>query len=269
MAAKEMSFLDHLEDLRWHLLRSVIAILLAGVAAFVAKDFVFDVLLFGPKNNDFLTYRLLCQVSNFLGFDDSFCISELPFRIQSRTMAGQFSAHVWTSITLGFVIAFPYVIYQFWKFISPGLYTYERKTASGFIGVSSLLFFMGVLFGYYVVTPLSVRFLGTYTVSSEVFNDFDLSSYTALIRASVLASGLIFELPILIYFLTKVGLVTPKLMRKYRKISLVLVMFLSAVITPPDVASQIIVAIPVLILYELSIFISKRVINSMKKKKKN
>lgn len=269
MAAKEMSFLDHLEDLRWHLLRSVIAILLAGVAAFVAKDFVFDVLLFGPKNNDFLTYRLLCQLSNFLGFDDSFCISELPFRIQSRTMAGQFSAHVWTSITLGFVIAFPYVIYQFWKFISPGLYTYERKTASGFIGVSSLLFFMGVLFGYYVVTPLSVRFLGTYTVSSEVFNDFDLSSYTALIRASVLASGLIFELPILIYFLTKVGLVTPELMRKYRKISLVLVMFLSAVITPPDVASQIIVAIPVLILYELSIFISKRVIKSMKKKKKN
>ena len=264
-----MSFLDHLEDLRWHLLRSVIAILLAGVAAFVAKDFVFDVLLFGPKNNDFLTYRLLCQVSNFLGFDDSFCISELPFRIQSRTMAGQFSAHVWTSITLGFVIAFPYVIYQFWKFISPGLYTYERKTASGFIGVSSLLFFMGVLFGYYVVTPLSVRFLGTYTVSSEVFNDFDLSSYTALIRASVLASGIIFELPILIYFLTKVGLVTPELMRKYRKISLVLVMFLSAVITPPDVASQIIVAIPVLILYELSIFISKRVIKNMTKKKKN
>ncbi len=264
-----MSFLDHLEDLRWHLLRSVIAILLAGVAAFVAKDFVFDVLLFGPKNNDFLTYRLLCQVSNFLGFDDSFCISELPFRIQSRTMAGQFSAHIWTSITLGFVIAFPYVIYQFWKFISPGLYTYERKTASGFIGVSSLLFFMGVLFGYYVVTPLSVRFLGTYTVSSEVFNDFDLSSYTALIRASVLASGLIFELPILIYFLTKVGLVTPELMRKYRKISLVLVMFLSAVITPPDVASQIIVAIPVLILYELSIFISKRVIKNMAKKKKN
>jgi sec-independent protein translocase protein TatC len=269
MAAKEMSFLDHLEDLRWHLLRSVIAILLAGVAAFVAKDFVFDVLLFGPKNNDFLTYRLLCQVSNFLGFDDSFCISELPFRIQSRTMAGQFSAHIWTSITLGFVIAFPYVIYQFWKFISPGLYTYERKTASGFIGVSTLLFFMGVLFGYYVVTPLSVRFLGTYTVSSEVFNDFDLSSYTALIRASVLASGLIFELPILIYFLTKVGLVTPELMRKYRKISLVLVMFLSAVITPPDVASQIIVAIPVLILYELSIFISKRVIKNMTKKKKN
>ena len=266
MAEKEMSFLEHLEDLRWHLLRSIVAILIAALAAFLAKNFVFDVLLFGPKKTDFLTYKLLCQASNFLGDDDSCCIGELPFRIQSRTMAGQFSAHIWTSITLGFVVAFPYVIYQFWKFISPGLYTHEKRTASGFISISSLLFFIGVLFGYYVVTPLSIRFLGTYTVSTEIFNDFDLNSYTALIRASVLASGLIFELPILVYFLTKIGLITPELMRKYRKISLIMVMFLSAVITPPDVASQIIVAIPVLILYELSIFISKRVVRNMNKK---
>ena len=266
MAEKEMSFLEHLEDLRWHLLRSIVAILIAALAAFLAKNFVFDVLLFGPKKTDFLTYKLLCQASNFLGFDDSFCISELPFRIQSRTMAGQFSAHIWTSITLGFVVAFPYVIYQFWKFISPGLYSHEKRTASGFIFISSLLFFTGVLFGYYVVTPLSIRFLGTYTVSVEIFNDFDLNSYTALVRASVLASGLIFELPILVYFLTKIGLITPELMRKYRKIALVLVMFLSAVITPPDVASQIIVAIPVLIVYELSIFISKRVVRNINKK---
>ena len=266
MAEKEMSFLEHLEDLRWHLLRSIVAVLIAALAAFLAKNFVFDVLLFGPKKTDFLTYKLLCQVSNLLGFDDSFCITELPFRIQSRTMAGQFSAHIWTSITLGFVVAFPYVINQFWRFISPGLHSYEKKMASGFISVSSILFFLGVLFGYYVVTPLSIRFLGTYSVSAEIFNDFDLNSYTALIRASVLASGLIFELPILVYFLTKIGLITPELMRKYRKIALVMVLFLSAVITPPDVASQIIVAIPVLILYELSIFISKRVVQNMSKK---
>ena len=266
MAEKEMSFLEHLEDLRWHVLRSIVAILITALAAFLAKNFVFDVLLFGPKKTDFLTYKILCQVSNLIGFDDSFCISELPFRIQSRTMAGQFSAHIWTSITLGFVVAFPYVVYQFWKFISPGLYANEKKTASGFISISSLLFFMGVLFGYYVVTPLSIRFLGTYNVSAEIFNDFDLNSYTALVRASVLASGLIFELPILVYFLTKIGLITPELMRKYRKIALVLVMFLSAVITPPDVASQIIVAIPVLILYELSLFISKRVVRNLNKK---
>ena len=266
MAEKEMSFLEHLEDLRWHLLRSIVAVLIAALAAFLAKNFVFDVLLFGPKKTDFLTYKLLCQVSNLLGFDDSFCITELPFRIQSRTMAGQFAAHIWTSITLGFVVAFPYVINQFWRFISPGLHSYEKKMASGFISVSSILFFLGVLFGYYVVTPLSIRFLGTYSVSAEIFNDFDLNSYTALIRASVLASGLIFELPILVYFLTKIGLITPELMRKYRKIALVMVLFLSAVITPPDVASQIIVAIPVLILYELSIFISKRVVRNLNKK---
>ena len=265
MAEKEMSFLEHLEDLRWHVLRSIVAILITALAAFLAKNFVFDVLLFGPKKTDFLTYKLLCQVSNLLGFDDSFCITELPFRIQSRTMAGQFSAHIWTSITLGFVVAFPYVINQFWRFISPGLHSYEKKMASGFISVSSILFFLGVLFGYYVVTPLSIRFLGTYNVSAEIFNDFDLNSYTALVRASVLASGLIFELPILVYFLTKVGLITPELMRKYRKIALVMVMFFSAVITPPDVASQIIVAIPVLILYELSIFISKRVVRNLNK----
>ena len=265
MAEKEMSFLDHLEDLRWHILRAIVAIVLAGFAAFLAKDFVFDTLLFGPKKSDFPTYKILCSISKLVGLDDSFCVGDLPFRIQSRTMAGQFSAHIWTSITLGFVAAFPYVVYQFWRFISPGMYSHERKTARGFIGVSSLLFFVGVLFGYYVVTPLSIRFLGTYTVSGEVFNDFDLSSYTALVRASVLASGLIFELPILVYFLTKIGLVTPELMRKYRKISLVLVLLLSAIITPPDIASQIIVAIPVLVLYELSIFISRKVVRNIEK----
>ena len=138
----------------------------------------------------------------------------------------------------------------------------ERKKARGFVGISSFLFFVGVLFGYYVVTPLSIRFLGSYTVSSEVFNDFDLSSYIGLVRASVISSGLIFELPIIVYFLTKIGLLTPKFMRKYRKISLVIVLTLSAIITPPDIASQVIVAIPIMILYELSIFISKKVIKS-------
>jgi sec-independent protein translocase protein TatC len=200
--------------------------------------------------------------------DESFCIQEMPFRIQSRTLSGQFSAHIWTSITAGFVVAFPYVIYQFWKFISPGLYKSERKAARGFIFISSLLFFVGVSFGYFVITPLSINFLGTYSVSSEIFNDFDLSSYISLIRTSVIASGMIFELPIFVYFLTKIGLVTPSFLRKYRKISLVFVLILSAVITPPDIASQIIVAIPILVLYEVSIIISKIVVKRQEKEAK-
>ncbi len=263
---KEMSFLDHLEELRWHLIRSTLAVLLFGTLAFIAKEFIFDVLLFGPKKADFPTYKLLCKVAQTIGFKESFCFTELPFRIQSRTMAGQFSAHIWTSITAGFIIAFPFVLYEFWKFISPGLKIKEQKSARGFILIASLLFFIGVLFGYYIVTPLSINFLGSYQVSKEVFNDFDLSSYISLVRASTLACGLIFELPILIYILTKIGLLTPETLRKYRKFSLVIVLILSAIITPPDIASQVIVTIPIVILYELSIFISKAVIRNQNKK---
>mgnify|MGYP000088081505 FL=1 len=262
---KEMSFLDHLEDLRWHLIRSFLSVIVLASIAFLAKDFIFNVLIFGPKHSDFPTYKILCEIAQFIGFKDSFCFTELPFRIQSRTMGGQFSAHVWTSITAGFIIAFPYVLLEMWKFISPGLRLKERSSAKGFIFIASVLFFIGVLFGYYVVTPLSINFLGTYQVSGQVHNDFDLSSYISLVRASVIASGLIFELPLLIYILTKVGVVTPDMLKKYRKISLVVVLILSAIITPPDIASQVIVSVPILILYEISIFISRAVIRKQEK----
>jgi sec-independent protein translocase protein TatC len=265
---KEMSFLDHLEDLRWHLIRASVAVVIVAMAAFLAKDFIFDVLLFGPKNPDFPTYRLLCRIATSIGLEDSFCFTESQFRIQSRTMAGQFSAHIWTSIVAGFIISFPYVLYEFWKFISPGLHDNERNTSRGFILIASLLFFIGVLFGYYVVAPLSINFLGSYRVSDQVFNDFDLSSYIGLVRASVLASGLIFELPILIYFLTKIGVVTPQFLRKYRKFALVIVLIISAIITPPDIASQVIVSVPVIVLYEISIYISAWVIRKQKRKEK-
>ena len=254
---KEMTFLDHLEELRWHLIRATFSVIILGSVAFLLKGFIFDYILFGPKKTDFVTYQWFCQISQTLGQGNSFCITEMPFRIQSRTMAGQFSAHLWTSILAGFIVGFPYVLYEFWRFISPGLHVNERKNARGFIFVASLLFFLGILFGYYIVTPLSINFLGNYTVSQEVFNDFDLSSYIGMLRASVLASGLIFELPILIYFFTKIGLLTPAFLHKNRKFALVIVLSVSAIITPPDIASQIIVTIPVLILYEVSIWISK------------
>jgi len=253
---KDMSFLDHLEELRWHLIRSVISILIFGFVAFLAKELIFDTIIFGPKKGDFVSYKLFCSISQSFG-GDAFCFNELPFRVQSRTVSGQFSAHLWTSILAGFIVAFPYVIWEFWRFISPGMYKNEKDGAKGFIFISSLLFFIGVLFGYYIVTPLSINFLGSYTVSSEVFNDFDLDSYVGLLRSSVLASGLIFEIPIIVHYLTKVGIVTPDFLRKNRKFALVIVLSLSAIITPPDIASQIIVSIPILILYEISIIISK------------
>lgn len=262
----EMSFLDHLEELRWHLIRSVVAIVLVACAAFFMKDFIFDTIIFGPKKMNFPTYKFFCEIATFFGVDSEFCADSLPFTIQNRTMAGQFSAHIWTSIWAGFILSFPYVLWEVWKFISPGLHKNERKHSRGFILVASALFFMGVLFGYYVVAPLSINFLGTYQVSKEVLNEIDISSFIATVRASVIACGIMFELPIIIYFLTKVGLVTPEILKKYRKIALVVVLILSAVITPPDVASQIVVSVPVLILYQISIYISKVVLRKEAKK---
>ncbi|KAA2218081.1 MULTISPECIES: twin-arginine translocase subunit TatC [Maribacter] len=262
----EMSFLDHLEELRWHLIRSTLAVVIIGVVAFVFSRFIFDVIIFGPSQMDFPTYKFFCRAATYIGIESDFCKDQLPFTIQSRTMSGQFSADIWTAIWAGIIIGFPYILYELWKFISPGLYEKERKHSKGFILIASVLFFLGVLFGYYVVAPLSINFLGTYQVSERVLNEFDLDSYIGTVRSAVLACGVLFELPIIIYFLTKVGLVTPEIMRKYRKIALVIVLILSAVITPPDVASQIIVAIPVLILYQVSIYISARVLKSEAKR---
>lgn len=262
---KEMSFLDHVEVLRWHLVRSTFAIMLVSIVAFIMKDFIFNTILFAPKDANFITYRFFCGVSKIFG-TDGLCITEIPFTFQSLAMAEQFSVHIWTSFTAGFIVAFPYIIWEVWRFISPGLYEKERKGAFSFIIISSFLFFIGVLFGYYLVTPLSVNFLGNYSVSDAVSRNITIGSYISLVRSSSLASGFIFELPIVMYFLTKMGLVTPDFLKKYRKHALVVVLILAAIITPPDIISQIIVGIPIMVLYEVSIFISKRVLKSERKK---
>jgi sec-independent protein translocase protein TatC len=261
----EMSFLDHLEELRWLLIRCTIAVLIGATVAFFFSDFIFDQILFGPKNPDFITYRIFCDLSQEFGLDKSLCVTEIPMRIQSREMGGQFSAHMWTSITAGFIVSFPFILYFFWNFISPALYQNEKKYARAFVILASLLFFTGVLFGYYLIAPLSVNFLANYNVSNEIFNDIDLASYISLLRSSTVACGIFFELPVIIYFLTKIGLVTPTFLRTYRKYVLIIVLILSAIITPPDVLSQVIVAIPIMILYELSILISVVVLKNKEK----
>ncbi|PKA96986.1 Sec-independent protein translocase TatC [Flavobacteriaceae bacterium MAR_2009_75] len=262
----EMSFLDHLEELRWHLIRSVVAVVVIGSGAFLMKNFIFDTVIFGPSRMDFPTYRVFCDIATWMGFESDFCADKLPFSIQSRQMGAQFSMHIWTSIWAGFILGFPYILYEIWKFISPGLYEKERQNSRGFILIASLLFFSGVLFGYYVVAPLSINFLGTYQVSELILNEFDIDSYIGTVRTAVIACGVLFELPIIIFFLTKVGIVTPEILKKYRKIALVVVLILSAVITPPDVTSQIIVAVPVIILYQVSIYISGFVLRKEAKK---
>lgn len=252
----EMSFLDHLEDLRWLLVRSTIAVILMAIVTYFISDYLFDTIIFGPTRPSFFTYHFFCDLSHSLGFADSICITEMPFIIQNTEMEGQVNVFIWVCILAGFILSFPYILWEIWKFISPALYTKEKKSAKVFIFFSSLLFFLGVLFGYFVVIPMSVNFVATFTVSDVVLNQFTLGSYIGMVKTSVLASGLFFELPIIIYFLTKLGLVTPAFLRKNRKYAIVLVLVIAAIVTPPDVVSQTVVAIPMLLIYEASIFIS-------------
>jgi sec-independent protein translocase protein TatC len=261
----EMSFLDHLEELRWLLVRSTIAILILATITFFVSDYIFDVIIFGPTHPEFITYRFFCDLSHYLGFADSICVTEMPFIIQNTDMEGQVNVLVWTCILAGFILGFPYILFELWKFISPALYEKERKHAKLFIFVSSLLFFLGVLFGYFVVVPMSVNFFATFKVSDVVKNQFSIDSYIGMVKTSVVASGLFFELPIIIYFLTKLGLVTPEFLRKYWKYAVIIILIVAAIVTPPDVVSQTIVAIPMLLIYEVSILISKLVVRNQKK----
>ena len=261
----EMSFLDHLEELRWLLVRSTIAILILATVTFFISDYIFDVIIFGPTHADFITYRFFCDLSHTLGFADSICVTEMPFIIQNTDMEGQVNVLVWTCVLAGFILGFPYILWEIWKFISPALYEKEKKHAKLFIFVSSLLFFLGVLFGYFVVVPMSVNFFATFKISDVVKNQFSIDSYIGMVKTSVVASGLFFELPIIIYFLTKLGLVTPEFLRKYWKYAVIIILIVAAIVTPPDVVSQTIVAIPMLLIYEVSILLSKLVVRNRKK----
>jgi len=252
-----MSFLDHLEALRWHLFRAVSAVLIFTVAAFIAKDFVFGVLILGPSKVDFWTYRVLCDLGNYVGIP-ALCINDLPFTIQSRQMTGQFSMHMTSSLVVGLIAAFPYLFYEVWRFISPGLYAKERNAARGAVFFVSFLFLSGALFGYYVLTPMSINFLANYQLDPSIANEFDITSYVSTLSMLVLASAIMFQLPVVVYFLSMSGLVTSKMLKSYRKHSMVVILILSAVITPPDVISQLLIAMPILVLYELGILIAKR-----------
>jgi sec-independent protein translocase protein TatC len=255
----EMSFLDHLEALRWHIIRSAAAVLIMAILAFIFSEYIFHYIIIAPKNPDFITYRILCKLTTLFTGDDSLCIKEIPITLINIDMAGQFSTDVIVSFFSGLILSLPYVVWEIWRFIKPALHEQERKNTKGFVFYVSSLFLTGILFGYYLILPLSINFLGNYKVSSEVYNQISLGSYISTTITLCMASGIVFQLPILIYILSRLGLVTPEFMRKYRKHSIIVILFISAVITPPDITSQILVAIPIVILYEISIFISSSV----------
>jgi sec-independent protein translocase protein TatC len=261
-----MSFLDHLEALRWHVVRSAAAILIFTIIAFLAKSIVFGVIILGPSKVDFITYRLFCDLGNYLGVE-ALCIQELPFTLQSREMTSQFSMHMTSSMVVGFIVAFPYIFWEVWRFISPGLYDKERNAARGAVFFVSFLFFSGASFGYFVLAPLSINFLANYQLDATIVNEFDISSYISTLTMLVLASAIMFQLPVVVYFLSKSGLVTSKMLINYRRHSIVVILIISAIITPPDVISQILIAMPILVLYEAGILIAKRLEKEKAEKK--
>lgn len=261
----EMSFIDHLEELRWHVIRALVAIMVFAIGAFFAKEFVFGELIFGPSRPDFWTYRIMCEWGQYIG-SEALCIDKLDFTVQSRKMTSQFTTHLSVSFLIGLVAAFPYVFWEFWRFFSPALREGERNVSRGAVFFVSLLFLLGVLFGYFIVAPLSIRFLANYTVDPGVINEFDIGSYVETLTMIVLACAIMFQLPIVVFFLTKIGIATPATMRAYRKMAIVIMLIVAAIITPPDVTSQILITIPLIILYEISIGLSGSVLKRKKKK---
>ena len=254
----EMTFLQHLEELRWHIIRSVIAVVVGAIVAFMLKDFIFDKVILAPKNPGFITNRLLCQLADAVNAP-VLCINQNPLSLISIKMSGQFTTHITISLIAGVIMAFPYIFWEFWSFFRPALYEKERKHARGAVTAASSLFIIGILFGYYIISPLSINFLSSYRVSDLVDNQINITSYIGSVTSVALSAGITFELPIVVFFLARIGIVTPEFMRKYRRHAIVVVLVLAAVITPPDVFSLILVSIPLVLLYEVSIFIAGRV----------
>lgn len=255
---KEMSFLDHLEELRWHIIRVLVAIVSIATVLFLFQSWLFDTVLFGPTHPNFPTYVALCRLSEYLGLADGLCFEVPDFKIQAIGFGEPFIISIQVAVIAGLVLAFPYVLWELWRFISPGLYAKERKAASGAVLVCSLLFLMGVAFGYFIMAPFSIKFLIGYTIPG-VENTPTLNSYLNYMMMFTLPMGLIFELPVIVYFLAKIGLITAADMRAYRRHAVVVILVVAAIITPPDVVSQLMVTFPLYFLYEISILIAKRV----------
>ncbi len=254
---QEMSFFDHLEELRKHLIRSILYIIASGTILFMLKDFVFGKVIFAPKNAEFLSYQGMCWISEKIGLGKSLCMTPIDFRLITTQLGETFIIHLKVSIVGGIILAFPFIFWEFWKFIKPGLLENEIQSTRGVVGVCTFLFLSGILFGYFIISPFAVNFLAGYDIS-QVEHTVTMSSFVNYMIMFTLPTGLAFELPLVIYYLSKIGIVTPDFMKQYRRHAVVIILILAAVITPPDLVTQLLIGIPLFFLYEISIFISAR-----------
>jgi sec-independent protein translocase protein TatC len=256
--AHEMSFFDHIDELRGHIIRSVIAIMVVTIGVFAAKDFVFGTIIFGPKNPDFITYRVLCWFSHFIGAGEKICITPTPFDVQGVDIGEAFTLHITASMVLGIIVSFPYIFWEVWRFVRPGMRRKEATSTFTLIAVCSLLFFFGVAFGYFVIAPSGINFLAGYNLPGVV-NQPRISSYVNYLILFVLPTGITFEMPVVVYFLAQLGIVSADGMRSWRRYAIVIILIVAAIITPgPDIMSQLLVGVPLYVLYEASVGIAAR-----------
>ena len=253
-----MGFWEHLEELRGHIFRSTAAVLIFSILAFIGKKIIFDYIILAPLESDFITNRVLCKLGKLVS-SDALCFGKIELILQNIELSGQFMMHLYVSFIAGLILAMPYIVFEIWRFIMPALHDGEKKYTKGAVFVISFLFLLGVLFGYFMIVPLTVNFFGNYHVSENVSNQIHLNSYINTVISIVIGIGVVFELPVFIYFLTKLGIVSPDFLKKNRKVMIVIVLVLASIITPPDMFSQILVSIPLLLLYEVSIKVATRV----------
>jgi sec-independent protein translocase protein TatC len=261
----EMNFLDHIEELRWHIVRAAFAIMIGACLIFWKVEWIFDRVIMGPAHKDFISYRMFCALGRLL-HTDSLCMREIHMRFQNNAVTGQFMMSLSVSMMLGFVLVFPYILWELWKFIKPALKPTEVKMAKGIVFWCSLLFFTGVLFAYYIVAPYTINFFGGYQLSPLFENIITIDNYYDTLSNLILALGVVFELPILVYFLTRIGVLTPKFLKERRRYAFLILFILSMFIAPPDVFSCLLIFVPLYILFEISVKISARALKARQQK---
>mgnify|MGYP003335710885 CR=1 FL=1 len=249
---QQMTFLQHLDELRWRLVRIAIVVIMVAIVIWIYQEWIMNHLFLSLKDKNFVSFKFLCK---YLGV----CVENTTVKMQSMTVSGQFNYAMMMSVIGGIIISSPYIFYQIWAFVKPGLKKNEISASKGLVFYVSLCFFSGIFFGYFVVAPLTIQFFGSFQISPEIENNFTIGSYVGTIISTVFYTGLLFLLPVASHILTKIGLIGPEFLMKYRKHAIVVILIISAIITPPDMLSQIIVSIPIIILYEIGIWVSKRI----------
>ncbi|MFY8024763.1 MAG: twin-arginine translocase subunit TatC [Sediminibacterium sp.] len=265
---EEMSFIDHLEELRGHIIRSVVSILVMALVIFIYRNWIFDNIIVGPINKDFVSYKALCDFSHWLGIGEALCMPPVEVTMQSTTFGGQFLSTISMAIVGGIILAFPYIFWEFWRFVKPALKEKEIKNTRFIIFWVSFFFFCGAAFGYFLLGPFTFNFLAGFQLGTEnmIVTRPTFSDYLDNLTNIILGCGLAFELPVLAYILTQIGIITPSFLRATRKYAVVIILIVAAFITPsPDWMSQLIVFIPLFLLYELSILVSARVFKKLEK----